>query len=89
VVFQSRIGDDDFGKDRTTPLPQNGEDVSRLRRTHSAVKTGITVILQRERRNRRANIPATYQLVSRLPISLGLSPPRAGEESRLCAANAI
>lgn len=49
VVFQSRIGDDDFGRDRITPLPPNGEDVSRLRRTHSAVKTGITVILQRQR----------------------------------------
>jgi sugar/nucleoside kinase (ribokinase family) len=32
-----------------TPLQQSGEDVSRVRRTHSAVKTGIAVILQRER----------------------------------------
>jgi sugar/nucleoside kinase (ribokinase family) len=49
VGFQSRIGDDKFGEIALHPLRQSGVDVSRVRRTHSAVKTGITVILQRER----------------------------------------
>lgn len=47
--FQSRIGDDNFGEIPPHPLQQNGADVSRVRHTHSAAKTGITVILQRER----------------------------------------
>jgi sugar/nucleoside kinase (ribokinase family) len=49
VGFQSRIGDDNFGEIALHPLQQSGVDVSRVRRTHSAVQTGITVILQRER----------------------------------------
>jgi sugar/nucleoside kinase (ribokinase family) len=49
VGFQSRIGDDNFGETPPHPLQQNGADVSRVRHTHSAAKTGITVILQRER----------------------------------------
>ncbi len=49
VGFQSRIGDDNFGDIALHPLQQSGVDVSRVRRTRSAVKTGIAVILQRER----------------------------------------
>src|ERR1035438_4481941 len=49
VGFQSRIGDDNFGDIALHPLQQSGVDVSCVRRTHSAEKTGITVILQRER----------------------------------------
>lgn len=49
VGFQSRIGDDQFGDIALKPLQQSGVDVSRVRRTSSASKTGITVILQRER----------------------------------------
>jgi sugar/nucleoside kinase (ribokinase family) len=49
VGFQSRIGDDQFGEIALDPLQQSGVDVSRVRRTSGAVKTGITVILQRER----------------------------------------
>ncbi len=48
VGFQSRIGDDQFGDIALEPLQQSGVDVSGVRRTSGAVKTGITVILQRE-----------------------------------------
>jgi sugar/nucleoside kinase (ribokinase family) len=54
VGFQSRIGDDEFGEIALQPLRQRGVDVSQVRRTSGdvkagAAKTGITVILQRER----------------------------------------
>jgi sugar/nucleoside kinase (ribokinase family) len=48
VGFQSRIGDDDLGKSALQPLRQSGVDVSRVRRVPGPVKTGLTVILQRE-----------------------------------------
>ncbi len=48
VGFQSRIGDDQFGEIALQPLRQSGVDVSRVRQTAGAVKTGFTVILQRE-----------------------------------------
>jgi sugar/nucleoside kinase (ribokinase family) len=47
VGFQSRIGDDDLGETALQRLQQSGVDVSRLRRVPGAVKTGLTVILQR------------------------------------------
>jgi sugar/nucleoside kinase (ribokinase family) len=47
VGFQSRIGDDDLGQAALLPLQQCGVDVSRVRRVPGAVKTGLTVILQR------------------------------------------
>jgi sugar/nucleoside kinase (ribokinase family) len=47
VGFQSRIGDDDLGQAALQPLQQSGVDVSRLRRVPGAIKTGLTVILQR------------------------------------------
>jgi sugar/nucleoside kinase (ribokinase family) len=47
VGFQSRIGDDDLGQTALLALQQSGVDVSRLRRVPGAVKTGLTVILQR------------------------------------------
>jgi len=40
VGFQSRIGDENFGEIALHPLQQSGVDVSRVRRTHSAVKDG-------------------------------------------------
>jgi sugar/nucleoside kinase (ribokinase family) len=49
VGFQSGIGDDNFGDIALHPLQQSGVDVSYARRAHSAEKTGITVILKRER----------------------------------------
>jgi sugar/nucleoside kinase (ribokinase family) len=48
VGFQSRIGDDDFGQIAMAPLQQSGVDVSQVRRTVGGVKTGITIIMQRE-----------------------------------------
>jgi sugar/nucleoside kinase (ribokinase family) len=48
VGFQSRIGDDDLGQTALQRLQQSAVDVSRVRRVPGAVKTGLTVILQRE-----------------------------------------
>jgi len=48
VGFQSRIGDDDLGSAALLTLEQSGVDVSRVRRVPGAVKTGLTVILQRQ-----------------------------------------
>jgi sugar/nucleoside kinase (ribokinase family) len=48
VGFQSRIGDDDLGQAALQTLQQSGVDVSELRRVPGAVKTGLTVVLQRE-----------------------------------------
>jgi sugar/nucleoside kinase (ribokinase family) len=48
VGFQSRIGGDDLGHAALQTLQQSGVDVSRVRRATGDVKTGLTVILQRE-----------------------------------------
>ena len=48
VGFQSRIGDDDLGQAALQTLQQSGGDVSQVRRVPGEVKTGLTVILQRE-----------------------------------------
>jgi sugar/nucleoside kinase (ribokinase family) len=48
VGFQSRIGDDDLGQSALLPLQQSGVDVSQVRRVPGAIKTGLTVILQRQ-----------------------------------------
>ena len=48
VGFQSRIGDDDLGQSALLTLQQTGVDVSRVRRVPGPVKTGLTVVLQRE-----------------------------------------
>ena len=48
VGFQSRIGDDDLGQAALQPLQHSGVDVSQMRVVPGAVKTGLTVILQRE-----------------------------------------
>jgi sugar/nucleoside kinase (ribokinase family) len=48
VGFQSRIGDDDLGQTAVQPLQQSGVDISCIRRVSGAIKTGLTVILQRE-----------------------------------------
>jgi len=47
VGFQSRIGDDQFGKIARERLEQAGVDVSRVREAAGPVKTGLTVILPR------------------------------------------
>jgi sugar/nucleoside kinase (ribokinase family) len=48
VGFQSRIGDDDLGQAALQTLQHTGVDVSRARRMPGAVKTGLTVVLQRQ-----------------------------------------
>ena len=48
VGFQSRIGDDDLGGTALLRLQQSGADVAQVRRVPGSVKTGLTVILQRE-----------------------------------------
>src|SRR5580692_5580670 len=42
VGFQSRIGDDDIGEFCMQPMRQSGVDVSEVRRTVGATKTGLT-----------------------------------------------
>ncbi len=48
VGFQSRIGDDDLGKTALDRLQQSGVDCSQVRRVPGDVKTGLTVVLNRE-----------------------------------------
>ncbi len=48
VGFQSRIGDDRLGQIALQLLEEGGADVSRVCRIPGAVKTGLTVILQRK-----------------------------------------
>jgi sugar/nucleoside kinase (ribokinase family) len=48
VGFQTRIGDDDLGQSALQALGQSGVDVSRVRHVPGAVKTGLTVVLQRD-----------------------------------------
>jgi sugar/nucleoside kinase (ribokinase family) len=48
VGFQSRIGDDDLGKTALDRLQQSGVDCSHVRRVPGEVKTGLTVVLNRE-----------------------------------------
>ena len=47
VGFQSRIGDDDLGNSLLQKLQQIGVETSRVRCSPGAVKTGVTVVLQR------------------------------------------
>jgi sugar/nucleoside kinase (ribokinase family) len=47
VGFQTRIGDDDLGTMAVFPLQQIGVHISRVRRVPGSIKTGLTVILQR------------------------------------------
>jgi sugar/nucleoside kinase (ribokinase family) len=48
VGFQSRIGDDQLGKIALQRLHEGGVDVSEVRRIPGPVKTGLTVVLQRQ-----------------------------------------
>lgn len=48
VGYISRIGDDPLGQISLDRLAATGADVSKVRRTTGATKTGLTVILQRE-----------------------------------------
>jgi sugar/nucleoside kinase (ribokinase family) len=48
VGFQSLIGSDQLGKTACERLEEAGVDVSHIRQTTSSVKTGLSVILQRQ-----------------------------------------
>lgn len=48
VLFQSRIGDDDLGRAAVKYLHEIGVDVSGIRRVPGEIKTGLTVVLQRQ-----------------------------------------
>src|SRR4029077_9720744 len=48
VGFQARIGDDQLGQIALQRLQEGGVDVSEVRRVPGPVKTGLTVVLQRE-----------------------------------------
>jgi sugar/nucleoside kinase (ribokinase family) len=48
VGFQSRIGDDQFGQIALDNLRHSGADISQVRQISGPIKTGLTVILQRE-----------------------------------------
>jgi sugar/nucleoside kinase (ribokinase family) len=59
VGFQSRIGDDQLGEIALRRLQEGGVDVSRVRRIPGAVKSGLTVILQRQAERNILTYPGT------------------------------
>jgi sugar/nucleoside kinase (ribokinase family) len=59
VGFISRIGDDPLGQIAVDRLAASGVDVSKVRRVPGETKTGLTVILQRERRRNILTYPGT------------------------------
>ena len=59
VGFQSRIGDDPLGEIALERLKESGADVSRVRRTKSETKTGLTVILHHETGRNILTYPGT------------------------------
>jgi sugar/nucleoside kinase (ribokinase family) len=59
VGFVSRIGDDALGQIAVERLAAGGVDVAKVRRVEGATKTGLTVILQRERLRNILTYPGT------------------------------
>src|SRR5437016_5875434 len=59
VGFQSLIGDDSLGQIALERLAQGGVDVSGVRRVPGAIKTGLTVILQRAGWRNMVTYPGT------------------------------
>ena len=59
VGFQSRIGDDDFGRIALDRLHHAGVDVSKVRRVPGPTKTGLTVLLPRTRWRNILTYPGT------------------------------
>ena len=59
VGFQSRIGDDELGQMAVDRLAAGGVDVSKVLRRPGATKTGLTVILQREKLRNILTYPGT------------------------------
>src|ERR1700675_868485 len=59
VGFTSRIGDDALGQIAVERLAAGGVDVAKVRRVEGEPKTGLTVILQRERERNILTYPGT------------------------------
>jgi sugar/nucleoside kinase (ribokinase family) len=59
VGFASRIGDDSLGQIAVERLAAGGVDVAKVRRVEGETKTGLTVILQRERLRNILTYPGT------------------------------
>ena len=59
VGFTSRIGDDALGQIAVERLAAGGVDVAKVRRVEGETKTGLTVILQRERERNILTYPGT------------------------------
>ncbi len=59
VGFVSRIGDDSLGQIAVDRLAAGGVDVTNVRRVEGETKTGLTVILQRERLRNILTYPGT------------------------------
>src|SRR5512135_242370 len=59
VGFASRIGDDPLGQIAVDRLAASGTDVSGVRRVAGQTKTGLTVILQREKLRNILTYPGT------------------------------
>jgi sugar/nucleoside kinase (ribokinase family) len=59
VGFISRIGDDSLGQIAVERLAAGSVDVSKVRRMEGATKTGLTVILQREKLRNILTYPGT------------------------------
>jgi sugar/nucleoside kinase (ribokinase family) len=59
VGFASRIGNDSLGEIAVERLAAGGVDVSKVRRVEGETKTGLTVILQRERERNILTYPGT------------------------------
>lgn len=59
VGFQSRIGDDELGQLAVDRLAAGGVDVTKVRRVAGPTKTGLTIILQREKLRNILTYPGT------------------------------
>jgi sugar/nucleoside kinase (ribokinase family) len=59
VGFASRVGDDPVGQVAIERLAAGGVDVAKVRRVEGETKTGLTVILQRERERNILTYPGT------------------------------
>jgi sugar/nucleoside kinase (ribokinase family) len=64
VGFQARIGDDELGADILRIVEQSGVDASRVLRVRGAVKTGLTVVLQRAAWRNMVTYPGTIAELS-------------------------
>jgi sugar/nucleoside kinase (ribokinase family) len=59
VGFQSKIGEDDFGRIALARLAESGVDVSKVLRVEDRLQTGLTVIVQREKLRNILTYPGT------------------------------